>query len=216
MRLITWQFSNINSKALAISEHVFVEQGKWDGLMFSVSGLGLRKFERDIFSSGFLEIKNIVNVYLGRVVISFDKRGFVEHYRSVKVINTQSLKKVLRDKFMSVVQCAKEAAINKYHEFMNSRQFKTVYDFEIVTSYDGPYTFRSDMLSAFQLASNYESDLLLNGRYMLSPLGLDDEDNLALVKKHLGKRFIVENGYNLRGYKRKDSPGIEFFELKNR
>lgn len=211
MKLITWQFADISSKALAINEHVFVEQGKWDGLLFSVAGLGLRKFERDIFSSGFLEIKNIVNIYLGRVVISFDKRGSEEHYRSVKIINTQPLKKVIRDKFRSVIQGMYDGLVSKYHEFMNRRQFKTVYDFEIVTSYDGPYRFRSDMLSAFQLASNYESDLMLNGRYLLSPLGLDDEDNLALVKKYLGKRFITEKGYNLRGYKRKDSHGIEFF-----
>lgn len=211
MKLITWQFSDIHSTELSIGEHVFIEQGKWDGWLFSIAGLGLRKFERDIFGRGFFEIKNIVNVYFGKHVVSFDRRGSAEHYQSVKIVRTQSLKKVIRDKIRNVVQCMSDRVIEKCHECMNSLQFKTVYDFEIVTSFEGPFTFRSDMLSAFQLASNYESDLLLNGRYMFSPLGLDHEDNLSLVKKHLGKRFITEKGYNLRGDKRKDSPGIESF-----
>ena len=59
-----------------------------------------------------------------------------------------------------------------------------------------------DMLTAFQLANNYEADLIKDGIFYLSPLGLSYEDNCDLIAKYLGKRFLKKSGgFNLREYR---------------
>ena len=69
--------------------------------------------------------------------------------------------------------------------------------FEVQRYYEKAKIIKCDRLTAFQLASNYEADLLQNGRYLLSPLGLEWEENNNLIVKHLGKLF---KNFKLYGY----------------
>jgi len=205
MKLISWKFTDMRSTELALGDHVFLSKGQWKGLQFSIVGLGLTKLERDFFETRFLEVRNVVNVYLGRIIVYFNKKGTEDHFRSVKIVKTQPVGVALKHKFLSLRQ-----QINvRYHKFLNKRQFKQLYEFQIDRYYDGTYRFRADMLSAFQLASNYEADLMWGGQYLLSPLGLSYEENRDLIAKYLGKRFLTKSGgFNLRDYKHSYDPEI--------
>lgn len=197
MRLISWVFSDTESTNLAIGSKILVSKGQWDGLLFSTCGLGLSKEERELFDSSFLRVRNTVNLYFGKVVISFSKNGIYEHLRGVKIVKEATLGEVI----LNWISTKKVALENRYNAWLNKRQFKEIYGFELCRSWEGFYTFKSDMLSAFQLASNYEADLYFRGRLIYSPLGFEYEDNRAQVEKYLGRRFLTPSGYNLRGYK---------------
>lgn len=213
MRLITWKFADLRNTHLVIGEHVLIQKGLWSGYLFSLEGLGLSKAERKFFNAKFLQIRNVISLYLGCIVISIDKRGAKEHLSNVRIIKEiplkQALKQALKEKFNKMVLGIQE----RYHDLLNRRQFKTVHNFMICRSFEGYYSFKSDMLSAFQLASNYEADLYLGRSIIYSPLGFEYEYNLSQVEKHLGKRFITkEDGYTLRGYKDPYSPEIQEFK----
>lgn len=205
MKLISWKFSDLRGTDLAIGNHVLVSLGQWDGLMFSIYGWGLSKAERECFDTKFLRLRNVLNLYLGRIVVSYDKRGICEHLCNVKIVSEVRLTTVLSQTMKSWVLRIK----NRYQTLLNRNQFKTIYDFTLYRSWEGYYSFKADLLSAFQLASNYEADLYLKGKGMIySPLGFEYEYNREQVATYLGKRFLTGDRYDLRGYKDPRSPEI--------
>ena len=208
-KLINWKFNDLKCTELAIGEHVFLSIGQWDKLQFDIVGLGLNKFERELFETGFLEIRNVVNVYLGFFLISFNRNGLEDHFRGVKVVKTQLVGDLLKQK---LTRLHKKIKI-KYHDFLDKRQFKQLYEFQIDKYYEGTYRFKADLLSAFQLASNYEADLIWNGRFILSPLGFSYEENRDLIETYLGKRFLTKSGgFNLREYRHDYDPQIREYK----
>jgi|GEM_PF-2540459 hypothetical protein len=209
LKLISWKFSDIQATELAVGDHIFLSKGQWPGLQFSISGLGLSKLERDFFETKFLEIRNVVNIYLGRFIVSVDKKGLDDHFHSVKIIKTESIRDALKRRVVEM----KDQLIARYHKYLNKRLFNKLYEFQIDKYYEGTYRFKSDMLSAFQLASNYEADLIWQGEYIFSPLGFSFEENRDLIVKYLGKRFITKSGsFNLREYKHHYDPEIRNYK----
>lgn len=199
MRLINWRFNDMRNTEMALGNHVFLALGKWDGLLFDVSGLGLTKTERENFGTEFLRMRNIVNLYLGRFIISIDKQGMKEHFRSVQVVKIENVSAALMRVFAGWFEQIKAG----YHSYLDRLQFKEKYEFQIDKYYEGTFRFKSDLLTVFRLSSNYEADLIWNGHYILSPLGFSYEENRDLIKKYLGKRFITKDGmFNLGGYAR--------------
>lgn len=209
MKLISWKFSDMRSTDLAIGNHVLISKGQWDGLLFSISGLGLTKEERDIFDTRFLEMRNVVNFYIGKILISYDRKGIYEHLSSVDITKEIDIKEELTQRVKEDVDWIR----NGFHAWQNKRQFKTIYEFELYHSGEGYFSFKTDMLSAFQLARNYEADLYLHGKGLIySPLRFECDQNCKQVERYLGKRFITPNGgYNLRGNKNSWSYEIKFY-----
>lgn len=67
--------------------------------------------------------------------------------------------------------------------------FKEEYVFTLIKAYEKPFKFKSDVLTAYQLASNYEADLFLGNECLLSPLGYTWEKNEKLIRNNLGGFF---------------------------
>lgn len=206
MKLIKWTFGNGENKMyssnLAVTDKLLISKGQYKGLQFDLIGFGLSKAEREIFNSKFMQFTGIWTAYIGRLIIQYNSKGIYDSLKNVNIYIDISVKDYITEWF----KYTKKKTIDKIAHV----GFKKQYNFSMFHYYEGEYKFTSDMLSAFQLASNYEADLYLNGKLILSPLGFEYQENKKLIEKYLSKRFVNEKRFNLMGYK---SPGDK--EIKN-
>ena len=70
-----------------------------------------------------------------------------------------------------------------------------IYEFDVIIPSNSHYKIRTNLETAFRVATNYEADLYINGILLLSPLGLSYEDNSESTQFYLGKPYN-EVGYN--------------------
>ena len=90
MKILKWNFGDkytegyCENKNIVIGNNIMISKGLYEGLQFSITGLGLKKFEREIFESKFLKVGNVVNIYIGKIIISYEKRGYKEHLSHCK------------------------------------------------------------------------------------------------------------------------------------
>lgn len=97
-RIVKWEFPTQSapymfSTELVIGNHIMFSKLQAEGLQFSISGLGLTKAEREIFNCKRFKMLNTVNIYIGKLIITFDRRGYKDHMRSVKITYDQPLLK---------------------------------------------------------------------------------------------------------------------------
>lgn len=196
MRIIKWTFgsgdSEMKGTELSIGNKISISKGQYKGLQFSLVGFGLTKFEREFFNSKFLQFKKIWTLYLGKLIIQYNKDGIYDSLHSVNIYIDKPAKAYITE----WIQYIQKKAIDK----INHLQFKKQFEFGLDRYWEGYYKFTSDLLSAFQLAGNYEADLYFNNRLIFSPLGWEWEENRNAVIKYLGKKFINKHGFEL-GYK---------------
>lgn len=199
MKIIKWSFEKIcESKALVLNNNLFMEIGQYEGFIFDIVGLGLTKSERELLDRKLFQRGNFINIYLGKLIITYDKRGYMENLSSVNIDWELKLKDYIRNFVRYTIEPKlKEKFNNLISKGAKKMFFRKKEIFIIQESYCKPKKIRCDKLTAFQLASNYEADLFQNGSYLLSPLGFDWDSNRKLIVKHLGRVF---NHYKLYGY----------------
>lgn len=91
IRFVEWVFGldldpGMRGKVLVLNNKFLLSKGKWKGLMLSITGLGLSKLERKFFGTKFLEVRNPINLYFLKWVFTYDRNGYGNHLRAVKVI----------------------------------------------------------------------------------------------------------------------------------
>jgi hypothetical protein len=95
MRIIKWRFGSDNdimkSTELAIGKKVLISKGQYKGLQFCIDGLGLTKAEREIFRRRFLQFDGILNIYLGKLIISYDRNGIYDSLKHVVIYSDRPL-----------------------------------------------------------------------------------------------------------------------------
>lgn len=199
MKILKWSFGeNCQGKDLVIGKNLMLSIGQYEGLQFSTCGLGLSKFEREIFNSKFLKRRNIVNIYIGKLIITHDKNGYKDNLSSCDINWEMNLKDYIKNRYKHSFKPNMEKKINNLiSKVLKKTLFKKKEVFVIQPYYEKARKIKCDRLTAYQLASNYEADLIQNGKYLLSPLGFDWEENKNLIVKHLGK---ICNNYKLHGY----------------
>jgi hypothetical protein len=211
IRKIKWTFSDMVSTNYSLNDKFFFSKGQWSGLMFSLSGLGLSKVEREFFKCKRFEFKNSVTLYFLKWYASYEIRPYKEHYRNVDITEDTIIFSTIRVKH-KIKDTVKKYINNPINTLLHKVLFKQQYDFGLDRYWEGDYKFSSDLLSAFQLASNYEADLYFRGRLVFSPLGLSYEENAELVKKYLGWFYSDGKEYKLREYKNPWSDSIKNYQ----
>lgn len=214
IRLIKWEFGTDNKmySSEICGKNWCISKGQWKGLMFSISGLGLSKCERELFNSKFLQYNGHVSIYFLKWVWTYHSKGIYDIFSSVKITYDRALHYIIKDKIDNI-----KKQINYKREcILRKIKFNKEYNFAIVRSFDGEYSFTSDMLSAFQLATNYEACLYLNNRIIFSPLGFEWEENNKMVKKYTGLKWSklgYKNIYSkeIKNYKRIPYQSIEIY-----
>ncbi|WP_346938122.1 hypothetical protein [uncultured Clostridium sp.] len=204
MKMLKWSFGDrytegyLESKDIIIGNKIMLSKGLYEGLQFGINGLGLRKFEREIFESKFLHVNNVVNIYIGKLIISYDRRGYKEHLSHCNIDWEMKLSNYIKHIYNYSFKPTMERKINTIiSKILKKILFRKKEVFTVCQSWEEPKIVKCDKLTAYQLASNYEADLMQDNRYLLSPLGFEWEENKNLIIKHLGKIF---NNYKLYGY----------------
>lgn len=215
MKIVKWSFGDygdntrVDAKELIIGENLLIQIGQYDGLEFSITGLGLTKNERKFFGHKFLHKGNFVNIYLGKLIITHDKRGYRENLSSVNINWEMELKDYIKHFIRYSVSPKLKEKFNKaVSKAAKKILFRKKEIFIIERYYEAPKRIKCDRLTAFQLAAKYDADLIQNGRYLLSPLGFDWDSNRELIVKNLGKIF---NNFKLYGYS--DWSDVEIIKL---
>jgi hypothetical protein len=187
LKIIKWEFGTENKiySTDLCGKKWMVSKGQWKGLMFSISGLGLSKAERDLLEIKFLQYRGHLTIYFFKWLLSWNSKGIEDILKYVHVIYNKPVKFIVKDYFINF----RKRFNTKRDNLLRKIKFNKQYNFTMYRSWEGEYSFTSDMLSAFQLASNYEADLFLNGRYLLSPLGFEWGENNRLVKKYTGLKW---------------------------
>jgi len=88
-RVIKWKFSDMQGTEI-IGKKWGISKGQFNGLMFSVYGLGLTKAERSL-GRKFLGYTGICNIYLGKLIISYRAEGAYSNFRNVDIISDKPL-----------------------------------------------------------------------------------------------------------------------------
>ncbi|NFE18537.1 hypothetical protein [Clostridium botulinum] len=183
MKILKWKYSEMEAKEIVIGKKIELSIGQYEGLQFSISGLGLCKWEKEFSCKS-----NIINIYLGKLIISYNKKSYLDSLKNVDIQWEMPLLKYINIKCRiykyKVKKCMNILVDKIIHKF-----FKEKYDFTLIKSYEKPLKFKSDVLTAYQLASNYEADLFLGNECLLSPLGYSWEENEKLIRNNLGEFF---------------------------
>jgi hypothetical protein len=206
LKIIKWKVDwsdKIENEFCLCGNKWHIAKGKWKGLIFSTDGFGLSKAERDFFGIKFLSFKGRFTLYFLKWYFSYNNKGLEDEFENVTVYYDRCVKHIIKDKIREL----KGKCFNFRENILRKIKFNKEYNFTMYRSWEGEYSFKSDMLSAFQLASNYEADLFLNGKYLLSPLGFEWEENQKLVKKYTGlkwKNLGYKNPYSeeIKNYKK--------------
>lgn len=209
MNIVNWTYGSygkdnyMDKKEILIGENTSISIGSYEGLQFSVCGLGLTKSEREFFDSSFLKIRNQVNIYLGKIIISYNPKGYIKSgLKNVDVKWTMNLGEFLKFRIDNHFKYTfKKKVENLASKLLKKFIFTKKEDFTIIEYWSEPKKIKCDRLTAYQLASNYESDLYdSKGKFLLCPLGFEYEENKNLIKKNLGRLFVTKKKFNLLGY----------------
>lgn len=187
IKVIKLRFSEDEWHEIVIGNRILLSRLKGDGMSWSISGLGLTKNERFIFQTRLFEFRNVLSIYLGKLIISYNRRGYKKHLSACDTVWEMSLFKWVRfsSRHWMNYKC-KPWCKRTISKIAKEFRFHDEFEFALYRSFESPIRFESDMMTAFQLASNYEADLYQSGTLLYSPLGLDFETNREMAKRCLG------------------------------
>lgn len=89
IRIVKWQFPQDNpymfSKDIVIGDKIMISRLLVKSWQWAIIGLGLSKAEREIFGGKRFESRGILNIYLGKLLISYNRDGYKDHMRAVTI-----------------------------------------------------------------------------------------------------------------------------------
>lgn len=89
IRFVNWQFPRENpymfSKDIVIGSKIMLARLQAKGWQWAIVGLGLNKAEREIFECKRFEFRGILNIYLGKLIISYNRDGYKSHMKNVTI-----------------------------------------------------------------------------------------------------------------------------------
>ena len=188
LRIVKWEQYGYKGNEL-ITKYFIFSKGQYKGLQFSISGLGLSKAERNLFDKKFLQFDENINIYIGKLIITYNSKGSYNHLKNVNIYNDLPVSYIVKYNLKNNIGNIKQTANSIKESIIRKLKFKEQYNFTMIRSWEGAYSFNSDILSAFQLASNYEACLYLNNKLIFSPLGFEWAENNKLLKKYTGLKY---------------------------
>ncbi|ACA47109.1 hypothetical protein HYH96_18275 [Clostridium botulinum] len=196
MKILKWKDFGMEVKEIVIGKKILLFIGQYEGLQFSISGLGLYKCEKEFSCKS-----DIINIYLGKLIISYNKKGYLDSLKNVDIQWEMPLLKYINIKCKNIYKYKVKKGTNTLLDRIMHKFFKERYAFALIKAYEKPFKFKSDVLTAYQLASNYEADLFLGNECLLSPLGYTWEENEKLIRNNLGRffknyRLLVNKDFN--------------------
>jgi len=89
LRIVKWRFPQNNpymfQQVIVIGKRLMISSLLSDSWQWSIVGLGLTKAERILFGSKPFEFRGILNIYLGKWIVSYNRDGYKKHMRGVAI-----------------------------------------------------------------------------------------------------------------------------------
>lgn len=102
LHVVKWTFGSKPMKSTDIITKKFcLGMGFYKGLQFGISGLGLTKLERELFDTKFLEFTGIITLYLGKLVITYNRNGSYAQMKNVDIYYDKPLFQALKEKLQT-------------------------------------------------------------------------------------------------------------------
>lgn len=70
-----------------IGSKIIISKAIYEDWKFSIEGLNLYKAEREIFGGNKFEFSGILNIRIGRIILTYNRKGFMNHCRHMTIIN---------------------------------------------------------------------------------------------------------------------------------
>lgn len=91
LKLVKWE---TDDKEMNGSQHVWFNKitlfkGQWEGLLFSIEGLGISKSDKLLGLN--IKTSNVITVYFAKWGVSYNKRGYEDTLRNVNVTLVKEL-----------------------------------------------------------------------------------------------------------------------------
>lgn len=83
-----WTGDQIKGKYIVLFNCISLAKGQWNGLMFSIQGLGKSKTEKML---GLKRNLNNITLYFLKWYISYDKQGYKDTLKNVNITNERVL-----------------------------------------------------------------------------------------------------------------------------
>lgn len=74
-----------------IGTKIIISKGLYKEWKFSVEGLNLTKIEREIFGGKLFKFRGILNIRIGRIILTYNKKGYLDQCKNMKIINSREL-----------------------------------------------------------------------------------------------------------------------------
>lgn len=96
IRLVKWQFPvhsepYMFSTEIVLGNRIMLSRLQADNWQWGVIGLGLSKAERAIFDCKRFDFRGILNIYLGKWIVSYNRKGYKGHMKAVKITTDKVL-----------------------------------------------------------------------------------------------------------------------------
>ncbi len=111
-------------KEIVIGKKILLFIGQYEGLQFSISGLGLYKWEKEFSCKS-----DIINIYLGKLIISYNKKGYLDSLKNVDIQWEMPLLKYINIKCKNIYKYKVKEGINTLLDRIMHKSFKERYAF---------------------------------------------------------------------------------------
>lgn len=90
VRVVEWEFPTVSpaymfSKELVIGNKLILSSLQTKDWNFGIVGLGLAKAEREIFGHKRFKLTDIIHIYCGRWLITYNRNGYKNQMQNVKI-----------------------------------------------------------------------------------------------------------------------------------
>lgn len=86
IKVIDIEGYGLKYSCLVIGNRFIINKMFYDEFHFGLYGLGLNKLEREIFQQRFMEFRGILNFYIGRIIISYEKNGYKNAFKRMDIV----------------------------------------------------------------------------------------------------------------------------------
>ena len=69
-----------------IGEKIIISKSLYEKRKLSIEGLGLNKFEREIYNIGFLKFNGVLTIRYRNLIITYNNKGYLEQCKNMKII----------------------------------------------------------------------------------------------------------------------------------
>lgn len=91
VKMIELEGYGVSYSQLIVGSKILIGKLQSEGLQFAITGIGLRKAERELLGYKKFKINGPISLYIGKLIFTYDKKGYMHHIRKMNIVNELKL-----------------------------------------------------------------------------------------------------------------------------